>query len=383
MKQLGNLGLGLTTGVLLLVGGCPFLQSAEKVASEPARPIISADPDLQAEISEDIDALVASTVVSDEPGVAVLVMADQKVLYAEGYGVSDIETQTPITPETVFDLASVSKQMTAIAILILSEQGDVQIDAPIVEYLPDFQDPNSDQPILLSDLLHHTSGLADYTSDAWDGSDTDFATLDLEAQLTWLNQQATVNRPGGVFEYNNSGYALLALIVQRVSGQSFAQFMEAEIFAPAGMSQTQVYQRLGQVIPNQATGYIVDDNGEVERSSFPSVIAGDGNVFSSLTDLAQYDTALRQNALVSSETLALAFAPGELADGSLIEDDGESYGMGWQIASGYVHHSGGWLGTSTYYRYYQGPEVSIIVLSNDENYDPVALGEDIAELLFP
>jgi CubicO group peptidase (beta-lactamase class C family) len=147
------------------------------------------------------------------------------------------------------------------------------------------------------------------------------------------------------------------------------------------MTQTLVYEQLGQTIANQATGYLVDDNGDSEPSTFPSLMVGDGNVFSSLADLARYDTALRQNTLISGETLALAFVPGELADGSVIDDDGESYGMGWQIAADYVHHGGSWLGTSTYYRHYLEPEVSIVVLSNDEAYDTEALGEDIADRL--
>ena len=271
--------------------------------------------------------------------------------------------------------------MTAIAILILVEQGALALDDPIVEYLPEFEDLDPDNPVLISHLLHHTSGLEDYTGDGWDGSDADFANLDLEAHLTWLNDQDPLDEPGATFEYNNSGYGLLALIVQRVSGQPFADFMATEIFEPTGMTQTLVYDQLGQVIPNQATGYIVDDSGDIEPSSFPSVMAGDGNVFSSLADLAKYDVALRQNTLVSAETLALAFAPGKLADGSPIEDGGESYGMGWQIATDYVHHSGGWLGTSTYYLYYLEPAVSIMVLSNDEAYDPASLAEEIADLL--
>lgn len=323
--------------------------------------------------------LLAARVAPDHPGVAVLVMVDGQIRYAAGHGVSDIETQTPITPETVFDLASVSKQMTAIALLILMEQGALALDDPIVDYLPEFEDLDPDQPVLVSHLLHHTSGLADYTGDGWDGSETDFANLDLEAHLAWLNDQAPLDEPGVAFEYNNSGYGLLALIVQRVSGQPFAQFMQTEIFGPAGLTQTLVYEQLGQGVPNQAAGYSVDDSGDIEPSSFPSVMAGDGNVFSSLADLAKYDVALRENTLVSAQTLALAFAPGELADGSPIDDDGESYGLGWQIATDYAHHSGSWLGTSTYYRHYFEPEVSIILLSNDEAFDTITLGEDIAE----
>ncbi len=373
-----HLCIGLT-GLVLLLGACQSPEGPEANTAYPVEVTVASQQASPAMVA-DIDALLAGSVAADGPGVAVLVMADGQILYAGGHGLSDIEAQTPMTSKTVFDLASVSKQMSAIAILILMEQGALALDDPIVDYLPEWEDLDPDYPVLISDLLHHTSGLEDYTGDAWDGSEAAFASLDLEAHLTWLNDQDHWDLPGVAFEYNNSGYGLLALIVQRVSRQSFADFMATEIFAPAGMTQTLVYDQLGQMIPNQATGYITYDRDHIEPSTFPSVMAGDGNIFSSIADLAKYDVALRENTLVSAQTLALAFAPGELADGTPIEDNGESYGMGWQIATDYVHHSGSWLGTSTYYRYYLEPAVSIVVLSNDEAYDPVTLAEDIANL---
>jgi CubicO group peptidase (beta-lactamase class C family) len=347
-------------------------------SSEPAL-AIAADQHLW----EDLDALLQDRVQPDGPGVAVLVMRNNQVFYAEGHGLRDMDPPAPITAETVFDLASVSKQMTAIAILILLEQGALGLEDPIREHLPEWEDVDVDNPVRISHLLYHTSGLEDYTGDAWDGNDAEFAALDLEAHLTWLQAQAPLADPGAEFAYNNSGYGLLALIVQRVSGQPFARFMDAAIFVPLGMTQTLVYEQLDQGIPNQATGYWVGDDGDIEPSTFPSLMAGDGNVFSSLMDLARYDRALRQNTLISGETLALAFTPGTLADGSPIEDEdeGESYGMGWEVTADYVHHSGSWLGTSTYYRHYLAPEISLVVLSNDEAYDTIALGDDIAQVL--
>lgn len=380
MKVLRPLRFWSAGFALLLLAACSY--------SRPSSPSLADSDTVESvaqqdspQMSAEIDALAEASLVPGGPGVAVLVIEDTQILHAQGYGLSNIDTQTPITPETVFDLASVSKQMTAIAVLKLMEQGQLDLEAPISEYLPEFIDANPDNPVVILDLLHHTSGLADYTGDAWNGSDAEFANLNLEAHLTWLNDQDILAEPGVAYEYNNSGYALLALIVQRVSGQPFATFMATEIFQPLGMASTQVYRQLGQTVPNQATGYIVYNSDAIEPSSLPSVIAGDGNVFSSIIDLAQYDIALRQNQILSEQTLALAFTPGRFADGSSIDDGGEGYGMGWQIAADYVHHGGGWLGTSTYYRHYLDPTVSIIVLSNDEAYDPVALTEAIANFL--
>lgn len=362
-----RVAISLSAASLLLVWACnPPAQSVGIDLAENAPAI---------QLTDDIDGLVADTVDADGPGVAVLVMVNNQIFYAEGHGLSDIAARRPITPSTVFDLASVSKQMTAIALLKLVESGDVDLDAPVADYLSEFAALSSERPVLVRQLLHHTSGLEDYTGDAWDGSEREFANLDLEAHLDWVIEQARWHEPGAAFEYNNSGYALLALIVQRVSGQSFPDYMQTEIFQPLGMENTLVYSRLGQTIPQQAQGYLIENSGETEAVSFPSVIAGDGNVFSSLNDIAQYDRALRQNQLVSAATLRRAFTPGERSDGSA-----DGYGMGWEIADTYVHHSGGWVGTSTYYRHYTDADLSIVVLSNNEDYDAFGLGEEIAKL---
>ncbi len=322
-----------------------------------------------------IDRIVADSLWDDGPGVAVLIL-DHGTIWQKGYGLSDLAAQRPITPDTVFDLASVSKQMTAMGILILMEAGELALEDAVSDHLPDFVDPNPDDPILISDLLYHISGLADYTGDAWQGTDAAFARLTVEDHLQWLNEQDVGGDRGVEFEYNNSGYALLALIIERVSGQSFADFMADQIFVPLGMDDTVVFTTLGRRIPNQAEGYAVSDQGDFEPSTLPSVIVGDGNIFSSIADLARYDQALRNGDLVDPETLQLAFTPGAL-------DDGESfpYGLGWEVSEDYVEHSGSWYGTSTFYRHYTEMPVTIIVLSNDENYEVNELVDDLAELL--
>lgn len=366
MKKIWCMGLSLTT--LLFVFGCSRPQTNSTISDSET---LTQNTDSTA-LSNIIQTQVDQTLVADGPGVAVLVMENGEILHAEGYAFRDIDAQLPITPNTVFDLASVSKQMTALGILILREKGELDVENAVTDYLPDFVDPNPDNPITVADLLHHTSGLADYTGGNWEGSDTEFANLTLEDHLLWLNEQESVRDRGTGFEYNNSNYALLALMIQRVAGKPFAAFMQEEIFAPLGMSQTLVYQNLGQVIPQQAKGYAVSEDGEVTESSFPTVITGDGNVFSSIADLANYDRGLRDNTLISPETLALAFTPGEAT---------EDYGFGWEVTETYGHHSGSWDGTSTYYLFYFDPAISIVVLSNDENYDPEELVDAIRRSL--
>lgn len=328
-----------------------------------------------AQRTAEIDRLVADSLWENGPGVAVLIL-EQGAIWQKGYGFSDVVAQRPITPDTVFDLASVSKQMTAIAILLLMEAGELELEDAVIEHLPDFADPNPDNPILIADLLYHTSGLADYTGDAWQGTDAAFARLTVEEHLQWLNTQDIESDRRVEFEYNNSGYALLALIIERVSGQSFGDFMAEQIFMPLGMNNTVVFADLAQQIPNQAEGYAVSPEGKVQPSALPSVIAGDGNIFSSIADLARYDQGLRNGDLVEPATLQLAFTPGTL-------DDGESfaYGLGWAVGSDSVEHSGSWYGTSTFYRHYTEKPVTIIVLSNDENYPVYELVDDLAKFL--
>lgn len=327
-----------------------------------------------------IDQLVRDTLTPGGPGVAVLVLQDGKKLHAKGYGYASVRSQRRITTTTNFDLASVSKQMTAVALLKLVEDGQVDLEAPVNRYLPELKPGR--QPVTLLHLLHHTSGLADYTGYDWTAGDEEFSRLDLEAHLVWLSEQPTHAKPGERFEYNNSGYALLALVVQRVAGIPYWRFVEQEIFAPLGMVQSRVYHRLGQTIPNQALGYVVDDEGVFARSEWPTVMAGDGNVYSSLADLARYDAALRAGTLLSPELLALAFTPGTLDNGKVIEEDGDGYGFGWGIGENYVDHTGSWWGTSTYYLHYLDEAVTIIVLSNDETYDAYALADAIAAELW-
>ncbi|MCT7986609.1 beta-lactamase family protein [Laspinema sp. A4] len=357
--------------ISLLLPGCfaiPLGKSGAEVGA-------SSQLALGAKRTAEIDRLVADSLGEEGPGVAVLIL-DQGAIWQKGYGFSDVVAQRRITPDTVFDLASVSKQMTGMGILILMEAGELELKNPVIEHLPDFADPNPDDPILIADLLYHTSGLADYTGEAWQGTDAAFARLTVEDHLQWLNSQEIEGDRGVEFEYNNSGYALLALIIERVSGQPFWDFMAEQIFRPLGMNNTLVFADLAQQIPNRAEGYAVSPEGTFSPSASPSVIAGDGNIFSSIADLARYDQGLRNGALVDPVTLQLAFTSGTL-------DNGESlgYGLGWAVAPDYVEHSGSWYGTSTFYRHYTEKPVTIIVLSNDENYPADELVDDLAKLL--
>jgi len=186
----------------------------------------------------EIRALVEEKIDVNGPGVAILVSRHGVPLHMAGYGMADVKAGTPITPDSLFDLASVSKHMTGVAILTLVEKGTLKLDQPVAQCLEDFAVPVKGRAVTVTDLLHHVSGLADYTSDDWDGSDEEFASLTPGTHLKWLNGTKPRRAPGVKYEYNNSEYVLLALIVERLSGQSFAQYVHDHLFAPAGMGHT-------------------------------------------------------------------------------------------------------------------------------------------------
>ncbi|MEN3369571.1 MAG: hypothetical protein V7609_1714 [Verrucomicrobiota bacterium] len=340
----------------------------------------AAQPNLH---GSEIRALVEEKIDVNGPGVAILVSRHGVPLHLAGYGLADIKAGARITPESLFDLASVSKNMTAIAILTLVEAGNLKLDQPVATYLGDFAVPVKGRAVTLTDLLHHVSGLADYTSDDWEGSDEEFATLTNEGHLKWLNGTRPHRTPGVKYEYNNSGYALLALIVERVSGKSFARYAHDHLFAPAGMEHTLVLDGTANLPVSAVKGYATNDNGHAKRASSPTVITGDGSVYTSVRDLSLWDKALREHAIISRQSQDLAWTNGSLDNGKPIRDeDGDGYGFGWVIEKKryVVSHSGSWGGTATYLLLDLKKGLTVAVLSNDANAAVGDLAEEILAL---
>lgn len=326
----------------------------------------------------EVDKVIKGYLTGEGPGGAVLVVKDGKVVHCRGYGLANVKQGTKITPDTNFDLASVSKQMTAVCVLMLVEQEKLRLDDPVSKLLADYKLASPGRAVTVRDLLQHTSGLPDYTSDDWDGTDEEAAALDTAGHLKWLNRHEARGAPGKEYEYNNSNYALLSLIVERKSGQRFSQFLEQHIFRPLEMKNTRVLDRADLKIPAVATGYAVT-KGRVRRSSDPSVITGDGNVFSSINDLARWDRGLREAKLVRAATLDQAFTAGKLDNGVRLE-----YGFGWEVMPDdnygkWVGHSGSWAGTAAYISRYLDQKLTIVLLSNDENAELADMAVDIAD----
>ena len=343
--------------------------------------IFAAAPIFAQEYNDAADEILAQHFSDEGPGAAVAVLQNGEVLVETAIGYADVGAETPIDSDSVFDLASVSKHFTAAAVQILVKEGRLDLRQPVRKYVPDFVDSEDGRAVRVSDLLYHISGLADYTSDDWDGSDRAFARLTTESHLRWLNQQDAHALPGEVYLYNNSEYVLLALIVERVSGQRFAEFARRRLFAPAGMRATRVMERLDQRFAGQVKGYESDDDGDFSPSSSPSIGAGDGNIFASLTDMIAWMRALDGNRVLDAAQKRLAWSNGKLDSGEPIDDDGTGYGFGWVIdGGGRVSHSGSWMGTSTYVLRDARAGVDVVVLSNDESADVESIAEALRAL---
>ena len=343
--------------------------------------VFIAGPTLAQDYNEAADEILAEYFSDEGPGASVVVLQNGEVLVETAIGYADVDAEIAIDSDSVFDLASVSKHFTGAAILALVKDGRLDVRQPVSKYLPDFVDSDEGRAVRVSDLLYHISGVPDYTSDDWYGSDSAFARLSTESHLRWMNETEANEAPGESYVYNNSEYVLLALIVERVSRQRFADFVRTRLFGPAGMRTARVMDRLDQRFPRQVKGYESDDDDNFSPSSSPSSVTGDGNVFASMTDMIAWMRALDGARVLDAAQKRAAWGNGRLDSGAPIDDEGTGYGYGWVIeGGGRVSHSGSWMGTSTYVLRDQRSGVSVVVLSNDESADVESVADQLRAL---
>lgn len=294
------------------------------------------------------------------PGAAVLIIKDGQPIFKRAFGMADVERQVPVTTPTNFRLASVTKQFTAMCIMMLQEQEKLSYDQSLTDLFSNF--PAYGQAITIRHLLNHTSGLIDYESLIPDTAT--IQVLDQDVLQMMMAQDSTYFPPGSQYRYSNSGYAVLAMIVAKISGQSFAQFLKQNIFEPLGMTQTVAYENSISEVSHRAYGY-ANENGQLipKDQSLTSAVLGDGGVYSSVEDLFKWDQALYTDKLVSQETFQQAVTPGILNDGTRLD-----YGFGWRIDEyrglKRWHHTGQSCGFATIIQRYPDQKFSIIILTN-------------------
>ena len=331
-----------------------------------------------AEKAAAMDALFSDYAQPGAPGASVIVIEGDKVLFKKAYGMANIEANISATTRTNYRLASVTKQFTAMAIMILADRKKLSYDDSLASFFPGF--PEYGKQIKVRHLLNHSSGIIAY-EDVMDENAT-VPLTDLDVLELMKRQDHTHFPPGSSYRYSNSGYVLLGLIVEKASGISFPEFLRQNIFAPLHMDGTVLYQRDDRSDEaHRAYGY--SKRGDVfERTdqSLTSSTRGDGTVYSSVEDLYKWDRALRGKRLVKNATLQQAFSSGAQVD----EDTG--YGFGWFIAKHRglqtVWHSGNTIGCTQFIRRYLDRKFTIIVQANRNNAPLAELVDKIEAIYF-
>jgi CubicO group peptidase (beta-lactamase class C family) len=331
-----------------------------------------------AEKAAAMDELFSDYAEPGAPGASVIVIEGDKVLFKKAYGLANIEAKISATPATNYRLASVTKQFTAMAIMILAERKRLNYDDSLASFFPGF--PEYGKQITVRHLLNHTSGIIAY-EDVMDEN----ATVPLTDQdvLELMKRQDRTNfPPGSAYRYSNGGYVLLGLIVEKASGMSFPDFLRKNIFAPLKMNGTVLYHRDDRSDEaHRAYGYSKRDDVFVRTDqSLTSSTRGDGTVYSSVEDLYKWDRGLRSTRLVKRATLQQAFTGGAQVD----EDTG--YGFGWFIemrrGQRTVWHSGNTIGCTQFIRRYLDRKFTIIVQANRNDAPLAALADKIEEIYF-
>jgi len=336
-----------------------------------------------------IDSIFAS-LKSNAPGAAVLVVYKGKAVFRRGYGVTNLHTLHLIDERTNFRLASFTKQFTAAAVMLLVHDGKLHYDDHLTDIFPEF--PAYGKSITIRSLLNHTSGLPDYEDllmKQYPSTPEEKVPQILDAGVLKLLEQQSSGKfaPGSKWEYSNSGYAVLATIVEKVSGKSFGEFLQERIFTPLKMKNTLAYQKGKNEVPHRAYGHSKDDGAWRETDQSPtSAVLGDGGIYSSLDDLAKWDRALRDHTLLSEQEIQPALTPAQPTDGPGKFPDGTpvGYGFGWFLNPYRGHkrmsHDGSTIGFRTTIQRFPDDQLTIIVLANRSDADPEALALKVADL---
>ncbi|GAB4009224.1 serine hydrolase domain-containing protein [Spirosoma migulaei] len=295
-----------------------------------------------AQLRERLDSLMRATTKPNQPGSALLVEIDGKIVYQKGYGLANVEKKSLITSETNFRMASVSKQFTAMGVLLLEKEHKLSLDDPLVKFFPEFTGQVA-RKVQVRNLLTHSSGILDYESVMNPNQRAQLVDADV---LTLLKDRDSLYfEPGSQFQYSNSGYCLLALIVERVSGKSFASFIQERIFQPLTMNQSVVYEA-GKPMANRAMGYRQKGNTFVfSDQSVTSATKGDGGVYTSLTDYKKWSNALQNGTLLDLKAAITRMKQ------AIRSKPGSYYGAGWffrEPTEPVLFHSGSTCGFNNY-----------------------------------
>lgn len=332
----------------------------------------------QSSVEQQVDELLAKVYPANEPGAAVLVVKDNKVILKKGYGLANLNPAKPVTPEMIFRIGSITKQFTSTAILKLAEQGKIDLKANITKYIPEYN--LQGKIVTVEELLDHTSGIKSYTSlpdvMAVEKKGLFVSTNDM---LKTIQSQPFDFEPRSQWLYNNSGYFLLGIIIEKVSGVSYTDYITKNLFKPAGMKSSYVED---PKLPAIATGYGKANDTEYKVADYvhTSIPFSAGSIFSTVDDLWKWNQAVFNYKLVKKEWLEKAWTPATLSNGTKV-----SYGYGWSLTrvgeNKAIGHGGGIDGFLTYEVYVPEIKLYVCILSNNTSKSPDEQAYRVAELV--
>jgi len=323
-----------------------------------------------------IDAILSTYNSNNNPGASVLVYQNDKVLFQKGYGVVQADGTEKITPATNFRLASLTKQFTAMSVLLLVKNKKISLEDPLTKYFSSF--PSYGMKIKIKHLLTHTSGLIDYEDLLAENQVTQLHDTNC-LQLMYLAD--SLYFPAGTkYKYSNTGYAILALIVERVSGQSFANFLNDNIFKPLEMKNTLAFEEGKGSVKNRAYGNSLENGQWVSTDqSLTSAVLGDGGIYTNTLDMSKWIKALWDYKLLPASIQKETWERKKIENGSLID-----YGYGWEIEEyknkTHPHHNGSSIGFRNHILLFPEQKLMVLLLTNRNEGNPIIEAKKIADL---
>jgi CubicO group peptidase (beta-lactamase class C family) len=309
------------------------------------------------------------------PGLALLVSRGGQVIRAQGYGLANVELQVPVKPETIFQSGSVGKQFTATAVMMLVEEGKIGLEDPLTKYFPDA--PPSWKKVTIRELLSHTAGFTDYPK-----------SFDMRRDYTEAEQLKIVESiplafaPGTSWSYSNLGFLTLGILIHKVTGEFYGDFLQKRIFRPLDMQTTRIISE-ADIVPNRSAGYRLV-KAELKNQEWVSPTANttaDGSLYFSITDLAKWDAALYTEKLLKRSSLDEMWTVAKLSNG---RQNSGHYGFGWFVVTKNGHrvveHEGAWQGFETQISRYVDDKLTVVVLTNLDDAKPEVLADRVAEM---
>ncbi|HEX8735787.1 MAG TPA: serine hydrolase domain-containing protein [Pyrinomonadaceae bacterium] len=330
------------------------------------------------EAAKKADAFLAQWDKNDMPGGAVGVVKDGRLVYKRAFGMASLDYDVPNTTSTLFNLASASKPFTAMSIALLAQQGKLSLDDDIRKYVPEI--PKYDETITIRHLLHHTSGIREYQALIFFGGQNPDNALSDKTVLNMLARQKNVSfAPGAKYQYSNSNYHLLGIIVGRVSGKSLRAFAEENIFKPLGMKNTMFFDNRFEVVKNRASGYRVGPDKSIRARSSLFDLVGGGGVLTTVEDLYLWERNFYEPKVGNKELIQLLTTRGTLSGGEKVD---YGFGLFHNVYKGLpvIKHSGNMTGFRAQIVSFPEQKFTVIALSNNSAIFPSVIAEKLADI---